>query len=85
MDLAWSDAIVEHLLANGGFDAAYGARPMRRTIGRLIETPLAEHLLTGTVVEGGKLRLDLRDGAIHFAAKLPRDRARGDRAAVRAG
>ena len=85
VDLAWSDAIVEHLLANGGFDAAYGARPMRRTIGRLIETPLAEHLLTGTVVDGGKLRLDLRDGAIHFAAKLPRDRARGDRAAVRAG
>jgi ATP-dependent Clp protease ATP-binding subunit ClpA len=84
VELTWNDAVVEHLLVNGGYDVAYGARPMRRTIGRLVETPLAEHLLTGTVAVGCKLRLDVRDGAIVFNPKATKDKTRGERASARA-
>ncbi|HCI79255.1 MAG TPA: NDP-hexose 4-ketoreductase, partial [Ktedonobacter sp.] len=34
-------------LINKGFDAQYGARPLRRTIQRMVEDPLAEGLLQG--------------------------------------
>src|SRR6185436_6397188 len=35
-------AAIDVLLAAGGFDAELGARPMKRTIARLVENPLAE-------------------------------------------
>ncbi|MCS6799476.1 MAG: ATP-dependent Clp protease ATP-binding subunit [Myxococcota bacterium] len=38
---------LDALVRAGGFDAALGARPMRRTIGRLVESPLASGLLEG--------------------------------------
>ena len=85
VDLAWTEAVVDHLLASGGYDVAYGARPMRRTIGRLIETPLAEQLLNGTVAAGAKLRIDLRDGALQFSSKVTKEKVRADRGAARAG
>ncbi len=85
VELAWTEAVVDHLLASGGYDVAYGARPMRRTIGRLIETPLAEQLLNGTVAAGAKLRIELRDGALQFSSKVTKEKARADRGAARAG
>jgi ATP-dependent Clp protease ATP-binding subunit ClpC len=83
IELTWGDALVDHLVASGGYDVAYGARPMRRTIGRLVETPLAEQLLSGAAVSGGKLRLEVRDGSVYFATKAPKERAR-ERASARA-
>lgn len=38
---------VKDLLAEEGYDPAYGARPLRRTITRRIEDPLTDHLLRG--------------------------------------
>ncbi|MFO0586738.1 MAG: ATP-dependent Clp protease ATP-binding subunit [Polyangiaceae bacterium] len=55
---------VEALLDAGGFDASLGARPMRRTIGRLVEAPLAEMILRGDLAEGSVALLDVEDGAI---------------------
>ncbi len=55
---------VEALLDAGGFDASLGARPMRRTIGRLVEAPLAEMILRGELAEGSVALLDVEDGAI---------------------
>jgi len=43
---AWS------LLIEQGYDPKYGARPMRRTIERLIENPLSEEILLGNVASG---------------------------------
>jgi ATP-dependent Clp protease ATP-binding subunit ClpC len=83
IELAWSEALIDHLVASGGYDAAFGARPMRRTIGRLVETPLAEHILGGLVLAGGKLKLEVRDGSVHFAAKAPKEKARAERSAAR--
>src|SRR5262249_12891895 len=49
------------LLLQEGYDAAYGARPLRRTIQRLIQDPLALQILSGEVLPGDRLRVE-RDG-----------------------
>jgi len=54
-------------LAREGFDPVYGARPLRRTIQYLIQDPLAVKILEGSVKEGDRVRIDLRDGQIVFS------------------
>jgi ATP-dependent Clp protease ATP-binding subunit ClpB len=49
------------LLLSEGYDPAYGARPLRRTIQRLIQDPLALRILEGTVLPGDHVKVD-RDG-----------------------
>jgi ATP-dependent Clp protease ATP-binding subunit ClpB len=49
------------LLLREGYDPAYGARPLRRTIQRLIQDPLALEILNGTILPGDHIRVD-RDG-----------------------
>ena len=49
------------LLLSEGFDPAYGARPLRRTIQRMIQDPLALQILQGTVLPGDQVRVE-RDG-----------------------
>jgi ATP-dependent Clp protease ATP-binding subunit ClpB len=50
------------LLLEEGYDPAYGARPLRRTIQRLIQDPLAMQILEGKVLPGDRIRVD-RDGS----------------------
>jgi ATP-dependent Clp protease ATP-binding subunit ClpC len=57
-------AAVEALLDAGGFDAEYGARPMKRTIGRLIEAPLAELILRGELEPDAVALVGVEDGEI---------------------
>jgi len=40
------------LLIEQGYDPKYGARPMRRTIERLIENPISEEILLGNFPSG---------------------------------
>jgi ATP-dependent Clp protease ATP-binding subunit ClpB len=49
------------LLLSEGYDPAYGARPLRRTIQRLIQDPLALRILEGVVLPGDQIKVD-RDG-----------------------
>jgi ATP-dependent Clp protease ATP-binding subunit ClpB len=49
------------LLASEGYDPAYGARPLRRAIQRLIQDPLALQILEGKVLPGERVLVD-RDG-----------------------
>jgi ATP-dependent Clp protease ATP-binding subunit ClpB len=51
----------QELLLSEGYDPAYGARPLRRTIQRLIQDPLAMQILQGTVLPGDHVQVD-RDG-----------------------
>ncbi len=51
----------QELLLREGYDPAYGARPLRRTIQRLIQDPLALQILQGMVLPGDHVRVD-RDG-----------------------
>jgi ATP-dependent Clp protease ATP-binding subunit ClpB len=49
------------LVLREGYDPAYGARPLRRTIQRLIQDPLALKILEGQVLPGDRVKVD-RDG-----------------------
>ena len=51
MSITVSDAAKE-ILIDEGFDPDFGARPLRRAIQRLIETPLSEEILKGTFARG---------------------------------
>ena len=51
------------LLAEKGFDPAYGARPMRRAVERFLEDPLAEALLRGTVKTGDIVQVVRNEGS----------------------
>ncbi|BAU40557.1 ATP-dependent Clp protease ATP-binding subunit [Leptolyngbya sp. O-77] len=65
MALIVTDAVKERLLAEG-YDPAYGARPMRRAVTRLLEDALAEGMLTGEIRTGDTAIVDLDDdGQIH--------------------
>jgi ATP-dependent Clp protease ATP-binding subunit ClpC len=54
------------LLAEKGYDPALGARPLRRTIQRLVEDPLSEKLLYKEFRAGQTIIVDARDGEIVF-------------------
>jgi ATP-dependent Clp protease ATP-binding subunit ClpC len=56
------ESAVTALLQAGGFDRQLGARPMRRTVGRLVEAPLAQALLAGEISRDRPVRLE-GDGA----------------------
>ena len=58
MALEITTAAKEHIIKLG-YDQAYGARPLRRTIQNLIEDPLAEHLLLGRYNQGDHILVDL--------------------------
>jgi ATP-dependent Clp protease ATP-binding subunit ClpB len=51
----------QQLLVREGYDPAYGARPLRRTIQRMIQDPLALQILEGKALPGDHIRVD-RDG-----------------------
>jgi ATP-dependent Clp protease ATP-binding subunit ClpC len=65
----------------GGFEATLGARPMRRTIGRLVESPLAVRLLAGEIARGQRIRLRGRGDQIVFDV-LPREPQREETVAA---
>jgi len=45
------------LIVSEGFDPAYGARPLKRAIQRLVQDPLALHLLEAEIPEGSTIRV----------------------------
>jgi ATP-dependent Clp protease ATP-binding subunit ClpB len=63
--LELTDAAKE-TLAEAGWDPAYGARPLKRAIQRLVENPLALRLLEGDFADGDTIRVDAEDGELAF-------------------
>ncbi|WP_419825472.1 ATP-dependent Clp protease ATP-binding subunit ClpA [Sphingomonas sp.] len=62
-----------------GYDKLYGARPMSRLIQEKIKQPLAEELLFGKLVNGGEVRVKLKDDELAFeiTAAAPRTGGKG--------
>jgi ATP-dependent Clp protease ATP-binding subunit ClpC len=58
------DEAIEALLDAGGFDAELGARPMKRTLARLVEAPIADMVLRGALKSGDVARLTVEEGQI---------------------
>ena len=48
-------------LANEGYDPSFGARPLKRTLQKYIESPLSVSLLSGEFTDGDKVLVDLDD------------------------
>ncbi|MBQ9264792.1 MAG: ATP-dependent Clp protease ATP-binding subunit [Clostridia bacterium] len=63
--LQYGDDVVAHL-AQAGFDAQYGARPLRRVIQRTIEDSLSEKLIAGEIHLGGVIRMKMDGDQIAF-------------------
>jgi ATP-dependent Clp protease ATP-binding subunit ClpB len=53
-------------LAEAGWDPAYGARPLKRAIQRLVENPLALRLLEGDFGDGDTIVVDADGGELVF-------------------
>jgi ATP-dependent Clp protease ATP-binding subunit ClpB len=54
----------KRLLVEHGYDPAFGARPLKRTVQREVENPLALRVLSGELGEGDTVVVDAADGAI---------------------
>ena len=54
------------LIGEKGFDQAYGARYLKRTIQKLLEDPLAEEILHGRFAEGSRIRVTKKGDALEF-------------------
>ena len=61
IQLELTDAAREHL-ATVGYDAAYGARPLKRTIQKEVETVLGRMLLEGKIRDGQTVHVDYQEG-----------------------
>ncbi|MEJ7620131.1 MAG: AAA family ATPase [Aquificaceae bacterium] len=55
----------EHLVRLG-YDPAYGARPLKRTLQKHLETPLANLIIKGEVRNGQRVKVELVDGKLEF-------------------
>jgi ATP-dependent Clp protease ATP-binding subunit ClpB len=55
--IALTDAAKKHIVATG-YEPAYGARPLKRTLQKEIETPLARMMLAGEVRDGSVVTVD---------------------------
>lgn len=51
-------------LGENGFDPVYGARPLKRAIQQEIENPLAQRILSGELLPGKTIKMDIVDGVI---------------------
>jgi len=74
--------VAKELLLREGYDPAYGARPLRRTIQRLIQDPLAMQILEGAILPGDhvKVHRDAKKDAMRFErveSKKPAAAAKG--------
>ena len=67
------------LLVRGSYDAAYGARPLKRAITREIETPLAKRIIGGQVRDGQAIRVgvDAAGNGLTFTAGVPEQQEAG--------
>ena len=66
ISISVSDSVKE-LIARKGYDPVFGARPIKRTIQRLIEDPLSRQILSGEFGEGDMVKMDVSDGKVVFS------------------
>jgi ATP-dependent Clp protease ATP-binding subunit ClpB len=69
LELEVSDT-AKTLLAREGYDPTFGARPLKRTIQRLVQDPLALKILEGEFVEGDTVRVDAEGDQLVFRREV---------------
>jgi ATP-dependent Clp protease ATP-binding subunit ClpC len=68
--LRLTDAATDFLVSKG-YDEAYGARPLKRSIQRYIEDPLSEKLLLGEFSKGDEIEVDVAPEKDKLAFRVP--------------
>ncbi|HBM14734.1 MAG TPA: ATP-dependent chaperone ClpB [Lentisphaeria bacterium] len=56
----------KNLIAERGYEPVYGARPIKRLISRIIETPVSRKIIAGEIKENKKLKITLFNGELSF-------------------
>ena len=77
--IGFTPAAIEWLVEHG-HEPSFGARPMRRTIQRMVDNPLSQMLLDGRLSSGQRVAVDAREGRLTFDVAESRDQRK---AAVR--
>jgi ATP-dependent Clp protease ATP-binding subunit ClpB len=62
----------KRLLAEAGFDPQFGARPLKRTIQRLVVDALTERLLAGDVKDGSEVTVDAKGREVILTVARPK-------------
>ena len=70
MTIEVSDAALD-LLAERGFDPVYGARPLKRTVQKMVLDPLARRMLEHELLEGAPIRVDAAGAELVFEVGMP--------------
>jgi ATP-dependent Clp protease ATP-binding subunit ClpB len=70
IDLELTDA-ARALLVEHGYDPAYGARPLRRTIQREVENPLALKVLSAEIGQGDTVVVGAEAGEVTLETRSP--------------
>ena len=65
MELEVTEA-AKAIITKEGYEPKYGARPLRRSVQRLIENPLSNEIIEGKFKPKDKVRADAKEGAIFF-------------------
>ncbi|NNN16904.1 MAG: ATP-dependent chaperone ClpB [Thermoplasmata archaeon] len=65
-------ASAKKMLARTGFDPVFGARPLKRTIQRLVVDPLTEKILSGELKDSTEVTVDVHDSEIVLRSSNPR-------------
>jgi ATP-dependent Clp protease ATP-binding subunit ClpC len=60
------DEKAKDLLVEKGYDPTYGARPMRRSVERYLEDPLAEEILRGHLIDNEPINVTVEEGKLVF-------------------
>ncbi len=61
----------KQVLADRGYDPAYGARPLKRVIQKLVQDPMAEEILSGRVKDGDHVDVEVKAGVLVFNGSVP--------------
>ena len=65
------DEKAKDFLVEKGYDPTYGARPMRRSVERFLEDPLAEEILKGSLHEGEPVQVTVDNNKLVFSQSAP--------------
>jgi ATP-dependent Clp protease ATP-binding subunit ClpC len=66
IEISFEQSVVD-IIAKEGFDEAYGARPLRRAIVRMIEDSFSAEMLEGRIKSGDSITASAKDGKIVYS------------------
>ena len=75
IDLAFTPA-VKKFIAEKGYDAHYGARPIKRAIQKEILDPMAQEIIGGKMPDGGRVLVDIKDDKAVFLKQIKKTATR---------